>query len=266
MSQVKDKVSLPLVINVTGTVSYCHIAKKIEGDALVKENARRAKLGIAPADKPYYSLNIANPIVGTNPEKDPTGIATRYLQDQIKTQMKNNVSSTMYYGTSSSPFAPQISMADGRGIADNDHPLQDELANGSNVTVGIRFFQVQKGVGIGCGIDYVIINDPEPKFYKGGGSALAEALAATGVTYQPPQDEQNVAEAPAQPTAVPQPAPQPEVPVQNVTQPQAVDPMAGNPQQNYAQGPFNPQAMNPPQNAGQAPQQNVQPGIAYQPE
>lgn len=223
LSQVKAAgIPLPVVVQMRGKVAFSHITRKVDGDELVKENARRIQRGLTAADKPYYAFNISNPVIIDNGDVQP--IIKQYLEERISTRVDNStgITSRIFYSTSKSPFAPSVAYGNvanvaGQALSDNEHPLEKELANGLDVTIGLKFYPVNIGVGIGMGLDFIIVNEPV-KYYEGA-SSLSAALAAQGITYQAPTDETNQQKTQAQ------------MPVANdaATATQSVNPMTGNP-------------------------------------
>ena len=286
-SLAQNGVSLPVTIQITGTLSYCRIARRIEGEELEKRNKERAAKGWTQYNRPYYTLTLDNPTI-VNDQKPETNDAKNYLFQKISNKPNTQgVVTPKFFAESKSQFAPNVVYGAAAGekagtaISDRDNPLERELANGLNVTIGMKFYKASQGVGIGCGVDYVIVNEPEVRYYESH-SALDEALAAQGVIYkgmQNPSQGQTVAPA-AQPQnswngqaqAQPQPQPQPQQPAQpqNFQQTGSYQPGAlGNAAQGQTGGPFT-GAMNTPiddaaqkQTAmpfGNAPSNNLTPG------
>ena len=238
LKDVKAQCQLPFTVELRGKVSYSHITRKIEGEELAKENARRAQKGIAPTDTPYYAFNIQNPEILNSDTNPVPPIVVQYLNEKIKSRIDPNtqVSSRTYFGTSKSKFAPSVAYSvlagqnlAGVGIADNNAPLEKELANGLDVTIGLRFYAVSKGIGAGVNVDYVLVNEPV-RFYEGNNS-IVTALQNQGVVYQAPA-----------PTEQAQAQPQTAQHTDDAVQPQTASPMGQQPQNVQAQQsnmPFN---------------------------
>lgn len=244
-SLLKNGAKLPITIEIEGMVSYCRIAKRVEGEELEKKNKERISKGWQPYSKPVYQLTLLNPTVLDDGRTD-TNDAKNFLYQKIsRTTDESGQSVTKFYAESKSSFAPSIVYGPqagalaGRAISDRDNPLERELANGLHVTVGIKIFNANTGVKVGSGIDYVIVNEPQVRYYENTGG-LQAALARRGVTYQGVQ-----AEAPA-------------VPENNSAMPQGGGWNPQDAQQSQSNGAFNGNAMNPPQenalgyNPGQA--------------
>ncbi len=228
----------PITVNIRGKVSYSHITKKIEGEELNAVNQRKAMKGGIMETTPYYALTIRDARIlndGTIPQ-----IVIDYLTERMTNQtLEDNTQTTVYYGKdkSANPIAVAYSAEAGnlagQGITERNMPLQNELAVGLDITIGVKIYKITKGnmTGrVGVGIDYILVNEPI-RYYENK-SGIAAALAAQGVTYTPAATTAT----PVQAQAAPQEQP---VATQNVgvadTAPQAVSPMATPVQQATAQ-------------------------------
>lgn len=178
----------PVILLIRGKVSYSHISKKYEGEELKKVNARRASKNMKPSNAPFYDITIKDAYL-INPEGyDP--LLRKGIEERFYTQMDNDtgINSIMWKSSSTAPNLPMVAYSaeagadiEGHGIADKDVPLKAELANGLDVTLGVKLFVNQNGAGLG--LDFVLCNEPI-RYYSNDG--LASILAAAGITYVPP--------------------------------------------------------------------------------
>lgn len=190
----------PITVNIQGEVSFSHISKMYEGEELIAANKRTQEHGGRPSNKPYCTITLDNPRI-LNPETLPPDVVM-IMQERFKPAKGTNV--IKYYATSKSPNLPPVAYSvyagaelAGRGIADKLHPLEHELDTGLTVTVGARIFDTP--VGVGVGIDYVLVDEPV-RYYEP--NSLAEVLASQGVLYVAPnEDKTQNAPAPQQVTS-----------------------------------------------------------------
>lgn len=176
---------VPITVNIQGEVSFSHITKRYEGEELIEANKRAQEHGGRPSNKPYCQITLDNPRI-LYPETLPQEVVM-IMQERFKPAKTTNV--VKYYATSKSrnlpPVAYSIYAGDGlagQGIADRNHPLEQELDTGLTVTVGARIFDTAAGVGVG--IDYVLVDEPV-RYYEPNNS-LADVLASQGVLYVAP--------------------------------------------------------------------------------
>ena len=249
---------VPCVVQVRGKVAFSHISHHYDGKELEEYNTRQKYNGYAEETKPFISLTISDPHIVDDGSVNP--LVGQFLQEQFRTSINQaGQQETKYYGKSKSPSLPIVAYGSeagelaGQGVADKDVPLKAELANGMDVTIGVKFYRTKQArVPVGTGIDFVILNEPI-KYYSP--SSLESALLKAGITqYIPPKVTEQTAEAVQQPQAAPaqaqapapMPAPAPMVP--NTT-PVSVSPMANvqaNAQANVPQNiPQNPQPTQP---------------------
>lgn len=177
----------PLTINIKGEVAFSHISCKYEGEELEKMNRKTVQNGGRAVNKPYCTITIANPEI-LNQESLPPEVVqvmnTRFKKD------RNGV--IKYFATSKSPNLPIVAYSAeagpdyaGHGIADKDVHLPKELDTGLSVTIGARLFNTKMGVGLG--IDYILINEGPVRYYEPNN--LSNMLEAQGITYVAPAIE-----------------------------------------------------------------------------
>ncbi len=177
----------PETLLIRGKVQYSHISRKYEGDELKKVNERRATKKMKPSNTPFCDITVRDAFL-INPEGyDPVlrkGIEERFY----KQTDESGANIIMWRSSSTAPNLPMVAYSadagtdlEGHGIADKDVPLKAELANGLDVTLGVKLFTNQNGTGLG--LDFVLVNEPI-RYYSNDG--LASVLAAAGITYIPP--------------------------------------------------------------------------------
>lgn len=215
-------IQLPVNVQVAGRVTYSHIRTMVDGEELVQANNRKVARGGRADNKPYYSLNVGEAQIIVDPSLPPE-VKTYFEQRISHKQHDDGAWSHVFYATSKSPFPISIGWGPNSGIAnDGNAPktapeLEGELAAGVYVVMGMRIFGSQAGTG--CGLDYIIINEP-PRYFKGGGSntSLDNALRAMGAI----MDSGTAVPAPAS-----APAPAAAAPMPGQVTPQPADPTAG---------------------------------------
>lgn len=213
----------PVTVAVRGKVKYSHIKNLVEGTELEKANQKRIAQGNIPYDRPYTAITIEDAYIVDNGTLNPA-VKQFFENEKIKNVTKPDGTITKtFYGQSKSPNPPDVAYSveagnlAGQILAKNREgiQLQGELASGLDVTIGASIYKARMGVGLG--IDYVLVNEPV-RFYQN--SALDAALAAQGVATHVAPGTQTVANTQSQ-TPV-----QTEVPTQTETTPVAVSPMA----------------------------------------
>lgn len=210
----------PIVVKLAGRVTYSHIKTQIEGAELAEANARKIQRGGKADNRPYYSFNIGDAVVIPD-AKLPPEVQAFFEQRIVHKIHEDGTQSHVFYATSKSPFPADISWGPNSGVTDpttmprNAGELENELAAGVPVIIGVKIFSSPQGLG--TGLDFVIIDGPVRYFNpqgRGTNADMEEALRAMGAAAPAPTT------APVQP---PQNAPVPTPPVA----PQAVDPMGG---------------------------------------
>ena len=206
----------PTTVQLRGKVSYSHISRLVDGEELRRDNEKRRASNRIQMTRPYSALTIANPVIVN--EAAVPAILVQLITERISTRVNEDGTSTaVWYGTSKSPSLPDVvygaeagTELAGKAIADRTHSLEHELANGLDVTIGVKFFN--GSMRSGMGMDYVLVNEPI-RYYTG--NSVAQALAAQGVVYTPIADgTPAAAAAPVSPVAQPVVQPQPVQPMQ----------------------------------------------------
>lgn len=170
----------PITIKIKGEVAFSHISHKYEGKELEEINKKAIKNGGIAIDKPYSSITIANPVILEKellPEKIIQIINKRFKKD------KNGV--FKYYAISKLTNLPNVTYSDEAGtnlkgsvLADEKKNiyLRKELDTGLSITIGVKIYKSNKGVGLG--IDYILLNE-EVRYYESNN--LLQQLEEQGI-------------------------------------------------------------------------------------
>lgn len=170
----------PITIKIKGEVAFSHISHKYEGKELEEINKKAKKNGGIAIDKPYSSITIANPVILEKellPAKIIQIINKRFKKD------KNGV--FKYYAISKLTNLPNVTYSDeagtklkGRVLADEKKNLylRKELDAGLSITIGVKIYKSNKGVGLG--IDYILLNE-EVRYYESNN--LLQQLEEQGI-------------------------------------------------------------------------------------
>ena len=218
------------VVFVTGTVDYSHIKTHVEGDELIKSNARKVARGMQPIDKAHTFMTIARPTVNFENPAAPT-LAEQYIATKFYTSDAHPEKGQLYTGMNRTRNLPELYCRENANSNNLEHiACENEIAAGENVTLLLRFFSTERNKGVS--LDGVIVNEKPVKWFSGT-SALS-SLSKRGFNITDTNDsavreqlENNMA---TQPTVPIQPA---VAPAAYVQPPQAA--YAQPPQAAYAQ-------------------------------
>lgn len=175
-------------IIIKGSVSFARIDKLIDGEALEKENKRRAGLGMNPM-KPFRSITIENPEVvqGQN-----TPLATFHGQS-VYTDQKTGVPKLTV--DSKSKFPPAYGHFQEDGTLKEIPDPQRNPAVGQVVYLWIEAYSSKGFPNMGSSFNAIVFEKGDIKYYETGGG-LAGFGQALGVSVQ---------SMPSQPQAQPEP-------------------------------------------------------------
>lgn len=169
-------------IYVEGTVSFSHISKHIEGEALQKDKARKIQMGMSPIDKPYTTISIKDAKIHPQNPAQLT-LEEQFIQERfyLKTDAVTN---QQYYGytvNNKSPYLPTVSQYHpDKNTASQVDIDGKELATGLKVILCLSVFQSKNFSNKGIGLDNIIVMEPI-QYYNAGNTDLS----ALGITYQP---------------------------------------------------------------------------------
>ena len=86
------------LVKVLGKVTFSRVTRKVDGDELAKENARRQSHGIPPYSGPFITITVENArIVPENPNM--MNLEEQYIQEKF--YAKNNTPGVMCYSYNS---------------------------------------------------------------------------------------------------------------------------------------------------------------------
>lgn len=239
---------------VKGKVAYSHITKFIEGEALRRENQRRANRGQIQAQKPYTTIGITEAQILPASQ---TGLSLEEQYVQSKFYTKQDVPGVYnYQHENKSPYLPRVSqLREGTTNVYDQITPEGELASGVSVILIMETFASKSfGGKVGLGLNQIMVCEPI-RYYNGAG--LASAMAERGMTYNalsPEEDRKAVTPKTAAPEAASEtpaaaaPASPTGNPYQNTPAPAPV-PTPTVPMPTPAAAP----AMNPPEPAMQTP-------------
>ncbi len=152
----------PSVINVRGKVSYSRITHFIEGEELAKMNQKNIAKGMIARQTPYITITLKEAVVIDDVELHPE--VKKFFIERVSTKSDGTPANSFTQDSKSKQlptiaYGPEAGTAlQGVVLADKDHPLQKELAQGMDVTLGIKLFNYNGYTG--TGIDYIILNEP----------------------------------------------------------------------------------------------------------
>ena len=167
-------VSKPILIN--GKIDFSHITSKYEGQALVRENARRTQNGMRAVDKPFTNLSLKNAQVQA---EDPNNLTVNeyYGRDSLLyTSKKNPEKGLCLNAISKSRDLPRVYQRDPQNPNQVTEIFPEgELATDLNVTAVFRVFKPKEvGKHAGLSLDAVICNEPCRTATFGGNAATLQ--------------------------------------------------------------------------------------------
>ena len=172
------------VIQVQGKVNYCRMLRKIEGDELAKVNEQRNAKGLTAIDKPYTTITISEPnvmcVLGTQEERN---LAT-WVQESCYQNKSTNTMCLSHDNKGREPMFLKRSSVTATDL--QQFGPTGELATGLDVTLVFEVYAAKPFNGVG--LQAIIVNEPEVKYY--GGNSANNALAALGLTFTPASAEE----------------------------------------------------------------------------
>lgn len=224
------------IVLVHGKIQFSRITRRIEGDELKKENARRANSGKYPMNNPYTTITISNPTV-TYTDGQPNAADT-FVESKFRQSKTTGLwTYTAVNQTTRLPGVYQMNGNNGEEIEP-----EGELAVGLDVTLVVRIFKTQMRPGIS--LDRVLVNEPVRYF---NGQNVTSALAKLGISVT------DLPSSPNAPASSDAPAEMPAAPVAPAQtgfyQPPAA-PATGTPFGGGNQFAYQPPQQQPPQNPG----------------
>lgn len=151
-------------IVVKGRVVFARLDKLVEGEALVRENERRSKLGMLHT-KPFRSITIEDPEIIQG-----QGTPLAQFHGQSVYQNKQNGKNTMTL-ESKSLYPPRYGHIQNGKIVEIEDP-QKNPAPGQIVYIMIEAFKAKGFNNLGSSFNAIVFEEGEIKFYEGGNNAL----------------------------------------------------------------------------------------------
>lgn len=208
------------LVKVLGKVTFSRVTRKVDGDELARENARRQSHGIPPYSGPFITITVENArIVPANPNM--MNLEEQYIQEKF--YAKNNTPGVMCYSyNSTSSSFPRLFQVKELPDGSYDKEHVEEVAptgepdSGLEVMLVLRIYKPKnynnRGVALDC-----IIAQSKMRFYEAGSAIGQLKNAGIIVDSQLTENDRNEARehagaampvANAEPTATPVAAPQ----------------------------------------------------------
>lgn len=147
-----------------GKVSFARIDKLVEGEALARENDRRAKIGMMPT-KPFRSITIEEPEIVKG---QGTPLANYYGQTVYTSKASGKKAISI---DSKSLFAPQYGHIQNGKVVQIPDPKKNP-APGQVVYLYITAFAPKGFNRIGSTFDAIVFEEGDIKFYEGTNSLV----------------------------------------------------------------------------------------------
>lgn len=163
-------------IIIKGTVAFARLDKLVEGDALARENERRAKMGMLHT-KPFRSITIEDPEIVKG-----QGSPLAMFHGQSVYVSKTTGKQTMSF-ESKSLFAPQYGHIQNGKIVEIADPMRNP-AQGQVVYLMITAYAPKGFNNLGSTFDAIVFEEGPIRFYEGNNS-LAGFGAALNMPVEP---------------------------------------------------------------------------------
>lgn len=154
-----------------GVVTFAKLDKPIEGEALMEENARRAKLGIIKADSPFRSITIEKPEI-IQGKGSPLA---NYYGQLVYNDKKTNTPRMSF--ESKSQFPPQYGHIQNGEIVEIPDP-QKNPATGQVVYLLLKAYKAKGFANLGSTFNAIVFEEGPIQYYEGVNSlaGFGEAL------------------------------------------------------------------------------------------
>lgn len=170
--QPNDKIILK------GRVTFARLDKAVTGEALAKENERRAKLGMLKT-KEFRSVTIEEPVVVQGQD---TPLANFHAQEVYNAKASGKP--TMSF-ESKSLYPPQYGHMQENGAVQEMEDPQKNPAQGQEVYLMISAFAPKGFNNLGSTFDAIVFPPGEIQFYEGKANNLAGFGQAMNMPVQP---------------------------------------------------------------------------------
>lgn len=168
------------VVMIQGTITYSQLRTPISGQQLVERNKFRKH----PAVMPYTTITIGSATVLPNPANPEPTTEEKFVAERLYIPAKHPEHG-LSYTVDSKGSLPQILVRNEQGHYAADTSTE-ELANGLNVTLVLRFYASKKYPDgkRGVSVAQVLVNEPVRYYTRSG--VEANELAARGIVIDGP--------------------------------------------------------------------------------
>ncbi|PAF27294.1 hypothetical protein CHH61_03975 [Shouchella clausii] len=149
-----------------GKVTYARLDKAISGEALTRENERRARMGMLHT-KPFRSVTIENPEIV---QGEGTPLALFHAQEVYQSKTTGN--QTMSF-ESKSLFPPSYGHMQENGTVKEIPDPEKNPAQGQIIYLMITAFKAKGFNNLGSTFDTIVFEKGDIQFYEGKGNSLA---------------------------------------------------------------------------------------------
>lgn len=179
---------------IKGIVTFAKLDKLVEGEALIKENERRAKIGMIES-KPFRSVSIENPEIV---QGQGTPLETFYGQEVYTAKGTGAPTMTV---ESKSLFPPKFGHIQNGVIVEIEDPMKNP-EKGQEVYLMIEAYSVKGYANLGSTFNSIVYGEGPIEFYEG-----ANSLAGFGEALGMPVKALDTTPTPVVPAEEPAPAP-----------------------------------------------------------
>ncbi len=162
-------------VYITGIVDYSHIATRLEGEELKKDNDRKIANGMRAVDKPHTRITVTQAeVLYANPAA-PT-LAEQYIAERLYLSTIHPEKGKCFTGYNKSRNFPELYCRTNRASMTLERiHAERELAMGVPVTILVRFFASPQNNGVN--LEAVIVDEKPVKWIN---NALTSSLASRG--------------------------------------------------------------------------------------
>ena len=180
------------IVLVDGVVRFCHITRRIEGEALREENSRRKNLGRLMSQNPYVDCPITNASVRFADPANPTN-----AELLVASCFYKNKDGEACYTAEASFYPNSKQQMPYIGLKNTDDPAdasyiqvypKEEPVNGTPVTLVLHTYENRHQGGTSIGFNGVLVNTHDDSVFGYGAGGIrrdVEALRARGILLTP---------------------------------------------------------------------------------
>ena len=164
---------------VRGKLSFSHLAKKVEGEALERDKQRRMTQNLQPIDRPYTTATVSQcTIIPASGNPAQLSLFEQFIQERFYQSPKHPENGWSFAGYNKGKFLPLVGVMQPDGKTVDQISLSAELAAGLDVTLVLKVFKTNRNNG--CSLEGVILNE-QPKYFEGAG--FEAALGSRGIIF-----------------------------------------------------------------------------------